>query len=116
MSVTTAPAIDGVPLRLTASSPPTDGVFFTVNAAFARLAAAARASLKVTVSAVPFTAALDTVGGRNPDTWWLALAVTAAWVSVASLPDASSMSPPFSSSAFAATAMPSGSASPSATV
>ena len=61
--VTVAPLIDGEPLRPTACSLPPEAVFFTVKALFARLAAAARSSLKVMTSAVPLTVALWNVGG-----------------------------------------------------
>ena len=58
VSVTTIPAIDGVPLRLTVPSSPPRGVFFTVNADVARFAAAPSASLNVSVSVAPSTEAL----------------------------------------------------------
>ena len=101
-------------LRLTVASVPAR-VRFTVNDALARFAAAPSASSKVSVSVVPSTDALDTVG-RSPSTWCAVSAVTAVWSSVAAFPDPSAMVPPLSSSAFLATAMPSLSASPSATV
>ena len=44
VSVTTAPDIDGVPLRLTVCSLPAAGFFFTVNAPFARPAAPSASS------------------------------------------------------------------------
>ena len=94
---------------------PPAGVFFTVNDALARLAAAPSASSKVSVRVVPSTAALLSVG-RTPSTVWSVLAASAAWSSVAAFPDPSAIAPPLSSSASCATAMPSLSASPSATV
>ena len=54
--------MDGEPLRLSVCSLPPDGVFFTVNAPLARLAAGARVSSKVMTSAVPSTVAELTVG------------------------------------------------------
>ena len=94
---------------------PPAGVFFTVKAELARELAAPSASLKVSVSVVPETAALDSVG-RTVSTVWSALAASAAWSSVAAFEDPSSMVPPLSASAFCATVMPSLSASPAATV
>ena len=116
VSVTVVPLIAGatVPLRETVCSVPAR-VRFTVNDPLARLAAAPRSSSKVSVSVAPETDALDTVG-RSPSTVWLALAATAAWVSVAAFEAPSAMAPPLSASAFAPTAIPSLSASPSATV
>ena len=61
--VTVRPLMTGaVALRATSCSLPFRGVFFTPKALFARLAAAARSSLKVIVSDVPSTAADETVG------------------------------------------------------
>ena len=114
MSRTTLPAIDGIPLRLTVSSAPPDGVFFTVNAEFARCAAAPSASSKVRMSSASVTAAAPSVG-RTASTRWPEPSTTGAWVSVASLPDASLMSPPLSSSASAGTPKP-GFLSPERTV
>ena len=58
VSVTFLPLIDGATaLRYTGSSVPPDGVFHTLKALFARLAAAASSSLKVMTREVPSTAA-----------------------------------------------------------
>ena len=113
--LTVAPLIAGVPLKETVCSLPPAGVFFTVNAVLAKLAAAPSASSKVSVRVVPSTAALLSVG-RSPSTLCADCAASAVWVSVASFEDPSAMAPPLSASAFAATAIPSLSASPSATV
>ena len=51
-----------VPLRATVSSVPPAGVFFTVKALLARLAAAARSSVKVMTSDAPSTVAELAVG------------------------------------------------------
>ena len=101
-------------LRLTVSSVPAR-VRFTVNDALARLAAAPSASSKVSVRVVPSTAALLSVG-RTPSTVWSVSAASAAWSSVAAFEELSAIVPPFSASASCATAMPSLSASFSATV
>ena len=103
-----------MPLNETVCSLPAR-VRFTVNDPFARLAAAPSTSLKVSVSVVPLTVALLSVG-RTPSTVWSVLAASAVWSSVAAFEDPSAIAPPLSSSAFAPTAIPSLSASPSATV
>ena len=90
-------------------------VRFTVKAELARELAAPSVSLKVRVSVVPLTAALDSVG-RTPSTLWSVLAATAAWVSTGVFEELSAMVPPLSASAFAPTAIPSVSSSPAATV
>ena len=54
--------MNGEPLSVTVCSLPPSGVFFTSKALLARFAAAARFSLKVTVSDAPSTAAELTVG------------------------------------------------------
>ena len=102
VSVTAVTLIAGdVPaFRETVPSVPPAGVFFTVKAELARELAAPSASLKVSVSAVPETAALDSVG-RTVSTVWSALAASAAWVSVAAFEDESPMVPPLSASASA---------------
>ena len=86
----------------------------TANAPVAGAVVVSSASSNVTVSAVPLTEALENPG-RTPSTLCADCAASAAWVRSASLLAASSMSPPLRSSAFCATAMPSVSASPSAT-
>ena len=114
--LTVAPLIAGdtVPLKETVCSLPAR-VRFTVNDPLARLAAAPSASSKVSVRVVPLTVALLSVG-RSPSTLWSVSAASAVWSSVAAFEDPSAMTPPLSASAFAATAIPSLSASPSATV
>ena len=114
--VSLSPESDGEPLSVTILSIPSR-VFFTVNAPFDSDDAAPSFSLNITLSVVPTTAALDTVG-RTPSTLWLASAATAECSSraaVASFPARSAIVPPFNSSAFPAMEMPSASASPSAT-
>ena len=118
VSVSVAPESDGEPLSVTVCSLPPCGVFFTVKAPFARFAAAARFSLKMTVSFVPDTTVLRTVG-RTPSTLWLPSAATAGCripVAGGAFSARSAIAPPFSASPFWTTDMPSVSASPSATV
>ena len=55
--VTVLPSIDGEPVRVSVCSVPPDGVFFTVNAPFARSGAAARSSSKAMTNDVPVTVA-----------------------------------------------------------
>ena len=97
---------------------------FTVNALAAGFAEArvSRVSEKVIVRVVPATVALDTVGAvvsrvPDPSTLWFVSAVIAEWSRFAlTLPDVDWIVPLFRSSALAATAIPSESVSPLATV
>ena len=59
--------------------------------------------------------AIELTVGATPSTLWFAWFATALWVSVAALPTLSTIVPPFSSSLFADTEIPSPSASPAST-
>ena len=121
VSVTILPAIAGavLPSVCVASEPPA-GVFFTVNALFARLAAAARSSLKTSTRFVS-AACADTRRGAAASTVWSDNAGCARWPRPALICSAGSvclnlMVPPFRSTLSAAHARPSWSSSPAATV